>query len=266
MNRSCLLCCCLLVVSACSETTEATTDPPNEEFAGLSLSTLRWSFTWDLDDIVVSEGGWSTTNDLGITFTVTSGWLSSYSAALAPCLVEEEAEWASRGLIERFFGIGMARADHAVDIDPSSLPSPILEDLVTLAPSQSPFLHFEETLYCQLHYLIARADVATPNPTPETSMSLVTLRLSGFWEDGATSGPLDVESSFNYGALSSLDKATIPPPNKEVLVELRRSAASLFSGVSPSVLSPEELAWKVSQNIVDDTECILNEAESTAEE
>jgi hypothetical protein len=266
MNRSCLLCCCLLVVLACSETTEDTTDPPNEDFDGLRLSALRWNFTWDLDSVAISPEGWSTTNDLGVTFTVTSGWLSSYSASLAPCLVEEEVEWAKRGLIEQFFSIGTARADHAVDIDPSSLPSPILEDLVTLEPSQSSSLAFEETLYCQLHYLIARADIGTPDPSPETSMSLVTLRLGGFWEDGAASGPLDVVSSFNYGSLSSLGEATAPPSTNQVLIELRRSAAGLFTGVSPSLLSPEELAWEVSQNIVDGTECIFNEAQFIAEE
>jgi hypothetical protein len=265
MNRSFVICCCLLVASACAEATEDTSDPLEEEFAGITLSGLGWSFTWDVDGIDSSEGGWSTTNDQGVTFTVESGWLSSYSAALAPCVAEEETEWARRGLIERLLGIGTALADHAVDIDPSALADPILEDLAGLQSSDSVPLSFSPTDYCQLHYLIARADAETTDPAPGVPMSLVTLRLNGHWTDGEDGGDLQVESSFNYGALFSLEGLAESPPGGQAQIEIRRKASLLFSGIEPNLLSENELGWQITKNLVDSSKFLFEEADFSDE-
>lgn len=265
MNRSFVICCCLLVASACAEATDGTAGPPEEEFAGITLSGLRWSFTWDIEDIDFSEGRWATTNDQGVTFTVETGWLSSYSAALAPCFAEEETEWARRGLIERLLGIRTARADHGVDIDPSALTGPIVEDLAGLTSTDSARLSFGPTDYCQLHYLIARADADTADPAPGVPMSLVTLRLNGHWTNGDEGGDLEVESSFNYGALFSLDGRAESPPRGHAQIEIRRNASLLFSGIEPNLLSENELAWQITKNLVDSTDLLLKEADFSDE-
>ena len=266
MKHAFVVCCCLLVVSACAGTTEEDLPAPAEAFAGIELSGLRWVFSWDLEGVELAEGSWSTTNDQGVTFTVESGWISSYSAALTPCVVETEPEWVSRGLIERLLGIRTARADHAVEVDPSALAAPVLEDLSALQSSDSIPLSFGLMDYCQLHYLVARADAETEDPEPGVRMALVTLLLNGHWSDGEDSGELQVESSLNYGALFSLEGIGESPPGGEARIELRRAAALLFSGVEPSLLSEAELAWKITKNLVDSTEFLLNDAEFSIEQ
>jgi hypothetical protein len=266
MKNTCVVGCFLLLLSACAGESEEDSPMSEEVVAGIELSGLHWTFSWDLDGIEVDEGSWSTSNEAGVTFTVVSGWLSSYSAALTPCVTEEQDEWANRGLLERLLGIRAAWANHAYDIDPSALAAPILEDLLLLESSDSTPLSFGPTHYCQLHYLVARADPETVDPEPGVRMSLVTLLLNGYWSDGEDSGELQVESSLNYGALFALEDIAASLSGGEARIELRRSASALFSGVEPSAMSEAEVAWKITKNLVDSTELIFDAEDSSSEQ
>ena len=265
MKHAFVVGCFLVFVSSCVGEVEDDMSSSEEVAAGIQLSGLQWAFSWDLDGVKSDGGSWSTSNDVGVTFTVVSGWLSSYSAALAPCVTEEQGELAQRGLLERLVGIRTAWANHAYDIDPSALATPILEDLSALESSASTPLLFGPTRYCQLHYLVARADPETIDPEPGVRMALVTLLLNGYWSDGEESGELQVESSLNYGALFGLEGMAAPLSGSEARIELRRSASALFLGVEPSTMSEAEVAWKITKNLVDSTELILDVADLSSE-
>ena len=98
MRTTLPLLCFLLVVSACSEGTDGGPEPAADEWGGIDLSGLAWKFSWATAGIELEGPGWSTTNSEGLSFHIDSGWLSSYSTALAPCVTEEGMEWARRGL------------------------------------------------------------------------------------------------------------------------------------------------------------------------
>jgi hypothetical protein len=222
-------------------------------------------FSWETQGITQHEDGWSVTNPGGIEFTVESGWVSSYGAALAPCEAEENL-WAERGLMERILGIGIVRADHGAAADPSALDRPLLEDLSLLESSRSSMLSFEPTEYCQLHYLVARADPDTEAPAPASPMALRTLRIEGSWTAGEDNGLLSIESAFNYGALFSLESATASSAGPAVEIEVRRRLGRLFDDVDPRVQSGDELAWTVTRNLVETSEILIVEAEDTRSE
>jgi len=260
---ACLLCsllCLGCTVSSQSEIPAEDSGNGTGDWDGFALSQLSWVFTWETQDITQHEEGWSVTNGDGIEFTVESGWVSSYSASLAPCEAEESL-WAERGLMERVLGIGIARADHGAVSDPSTLESPLLEDLSLLEGSRSSTLYFEPTEYCQLHYLVARADSDAEAPAPASPMALRTLRLDGSWTAGEDSGLLSIESAFNYGALFSLESATASSAGPAVEIEVRRQPSRLFDAVNPQLQSEEQLAWTVTQNLVQASEILIVEAE-----
>ena len=253
----------LLVCTGCdgtSGTTPATSPAANE---GVEIAGLTWVLAWDTDGVVLHDNGWSTTNSDGTTFTVDSGELSSYSAELVPCVPSVDEEqlgfetspvWARRNLLERAFGISLARADHGVDTDPSALREPIVEDVGRLTASRSTPLLISPTTYCGVHYLVAQEGSGN-------SQNGVTLRLEGTWSKGEQSGTLDVASRFNYGALLDLDELSASSFGPEAMVVLRRSPRLLFEGINPTEMSPSGLAWEVTENIVTSSKIHIHEAE-----
>lgn len=246
----------LLLATACVPEAASPADDAGEDWNGVQLSSLSWALTWDRSGVEpLADGGWNTTNDLGVQFHVERGWLSSYSASLAPCVTvgDSEQEWARLGLLERLLGIGLARADHSTEPDPSALDEPVLEDLVALDDVVLEELSFETQSYCRAHYLVARADADTPDPATDTTMALVTLRLEGHWSHGDETGPLEVESAFNYGALFELNPESTEGVGPQATVTLERRAARLFDSVEPGAQSTEVLSWQITENLVSDT-------------
>jgi len=268
-QRLAALSCALLLASAgCESTSELTLPTSPGASENVELTGLTWVFGWTTDGVSLNDKGWSTTNASGTTFTVESGWLSSYSAEFVPCVpseqegpleIEASPVWAKRNVLERVLGIGRALADHGVDPDPSALQGPIIEDLGRLTARREAPLAIEPTTYCALHYLVAQEGSSN-------AQNGVTLRLTGTWSKGEQGGSLDVAGAYNYGALLELNELRASSFGPGAVVVLRRSPALLFEGVNPTEMSPSELAWKVTENIVTSSKIDIHEAEITRSE
>ena len=86
-------------------------------------------------------------------------------------------------------------------------------------------------------------------------MALVTLRLDGEWLDESTgaSGPIAVESAFNYGALFELQEVADDFPGGAARLVLERQAAALFEEVDPRVQTEAAIGWQITENLVSRT-------------
>ncbi len=258
----------VLLSTGCGSTSGPALTPSPGTSESVEITGLTWVLAWATDGVVLHDNGWSTTNSSGTTFTVERGWLSSYSAEFVPCVLSEDEEqeefeaspvWAGRNLLERALGISLARADHGVDPDPSAFRGPIVEDIGDLTVSRSGPLSVEPTTYCGLHYLVAQEG-------SNNAQSGATLRLEGTWLKGEQGGSLDVAGAYNYGALLELNELSASSFGPGAVVVLRRSPALLFEGVDPTEMSPSELAWKVTENIVTSSKIDIHEAEITRSE
>ena len=227
---------------------------------GVELQSVTWGLSWDDSGVSRSpDGSWAVTNDLGIDFVVESAWLVSYSASLVPC-EDEELEVAVRSWPERLLGIGLAHADHAAIDDPSLLPAPVVEDLLSSQGHQVT-VDFTAQRYCQAHYLVARADADWGPTDSGEDLSLVSVALEGSFDAGAGPQPLSVRSGFNYGDLLPLELASLSASvegSGHLAVTLQRDLAGLLDGLDPSRDGENLMAWTVVENAVAGTRLLLD--------
>lgn len=214
----------------------------------ITVSEASYRTTWDWGAATPHDDqGWSVTNNLGIEFRVDSGHLTAYAASLVPCTLAKRSEWS-------LWPIAKAYADHGVSADPSVQPIPVIEDLANPSESVLAEVSFPESVYCQVHYLVAGATEDSEHLFSDEILGQ-SVSIQGAYraqaEDPWTE--LELASEFPNGSLHriQLDQSG-PEPRAEVLIQ--RALGLLFDDLDPLSMSDGELDFQLLTNLMDHTQ------------
>jgi hypothetical protein len=220
-------------------------DPDLQPESDLSL---RWKVGWDTTGVTTSADGWEVTNNRGVTFHVTRGYLVTYALQLRAC----ETTTSTASLILNWFRpVPLAWAGHSGMGDQSFVYGEV-EPLVPLtAGFERTVVLADEASYCSIHYLVARADTNLDTSAAEVPMDRVTLHLDGWWSAAGseTQQPLAIRTELNTGSYIDLERPISTPAGGDETVVVTRQLAAFFDDVDPAALSEARLAQSLLLNI-----------------
>lgn len=220
----------------------------------LALTGVDWGLQWR--GVEPEEQGWSVTNDLGITFAVSGGWLLDYSVTLVRC--SDAVANAGGGWLS-LLGIGTAHAGHETYDDPSEVEAQWGEQLRTLESGTLGERTFDSDEYCGVHWLVARADVGVTSEDG-TELSGTSLSVEGSWSVGEESGDLAMSSDFTQGVVLDFPEAALNAEEGASFADLTlvRDASGLFNGIDPRTMNEYAVAWAMLENLADQVELVVN--------
>ncbi|MEM7247739.1 MAG: hypothetical protein AAF533_20550 [Acidobacteriota bacterium] len=218
-------------------------------------STIEYRLSWSWGEAREIPGGFEVTNDLGQVVRVHRGWLVNLSAEVVPCdedgRPDEKARLAS-------FSIPVAQAGHP-GFGPTAVHAPQAESLAPPVSSSWQEVTSEPDDFCNLHYLVARANRRTLGlPDDEPDVDRISLLLEGEWSlgDEGTPNPFLIWTRSAHGKLEPRELRL----EKDMVFTVTRELDSLFDGADFTTMNDEQLARRVLQNVVENTRLDLVEA------
>lgn len=233
---------------------------PDDPRPGLAPGQVRYVLDWDDTGLdVAPDGTWRVTNDLGQTFTITRGWLTSYSAQLVPCSIFEGRAASLGDWLWALVG-GVAHAGHDDEPDPSLYEIPHVEPLVGRMPLVLGVVDgVPSETYCKVFYLVARSDedaVGVPTAVPYARVSLY---LEGTWSADGEAHAFTLSTDLNIGrnldlltaeAREAGDALRLDPTEAGVDVIVYRRIAGWFDGLDLAE-ADDALARSLMPRVVD---------------
>ena len=196
------------------------------------------------------------TNDLGVAFEVTRGWLVSYSFEATVC----PADTTRASVLQRVWvqlvenvGVRSVWAGHgSLPVSPAQLRASYVEDLRdVMKPAEVGAVVLPHHRLYGLHLLLGRADDRAPALPTEVDMLRQTLHLQGRWRTlGQTTWtPFTWRTAVGWGEVHTL---AAPHDTAWGGLELsaRRTLASLVDHIDPSVMTEANAARQVLENVV----------------
>ena len=158
------------------------------------------------DDLTVHpEGGWSTTNDQGVTFHVARGGMIVQNLQLTSCDPLHRGH--QHGHWTRWLGIGEAYAGHGVPEDPSAVTIPRYIEAAAMQQTPLSIQTTADGLYCGVHFLVARlrGNVAE-GPSAPAALQGHSVWLEGTWRLANTEANIAfrVQATEAFGARTEL--------------------------------------------------------------
>ncbi len=195
------------------------------------ISSVSYALTWSWEGLEPPQKNTALFIDTNLNYEVRidSGELMNHTIQLVPCAPEIDS--LPLGWLPRLWG-GLAWASDGSEADPSALPDHVAESFNSLEDLELGRVETEDTVYCQLHYLVA-----------PISFGGHSLSISGevTGANGA-SFPLEISTATAWGQMYPLDtlvdETTGRPANLRVVVE--RSVATLFDDIDFSALTDVE--------------------------
>ncbi len=209
---------------------------------GLGASSVRYRTRWDWGRAVPDEHGFRVVSDRGITVHVERGYVTAHGLALVPCRMPRAALGLS-------LAVPMAHAGHDGVRDASAAP-PRVESLAAPATTDE-VIALPSTRYCQLHYLVARADRHTRALPGDVPMDRVSVHLEGTYQlPGARDArPFSIHSAMAHGVLLELDPRA-PSRTGALEVVLTRRLDTLFDGLEFESASDVQRASAILTNLM----------------
>ena len=248
--RWCVTWACLsLSLLACSE----------EEAEQLSHD-ISYVLTWNTDGVQFEDTGFSLNNNLGVTVHVDAAYLVLYSTQMVAC----ETNGSILGLIYNWLMPSIAHAGHGGENrDPSAMLIPTVEDVSQAERLELGSQTVTDMLYCQIHYLVGRAEENAQFLPLEPDLLGTSLYLSGSWSpaEGADATEFLIETSTAYGALKNLypqgsfgDESAayeldMNQTGAEVVIE--RYLGTMFDNVDWTQMSDTAVERKILANIIE---------------
>jgi hypothetical protein len=232
---------------------------------GPSSGEIQYTLAWDWGEAqALPDGGWTTVNDLGYTVTVEQGYLVSYSAQAIECAH-------SHGFLTNLLGWimpGEALAGHGGDNDPALVTTSTVETLHAPSETVLDLLTVNEPGYCELHYLIARADSEAAGAfnaaDMAAGMAATSLRIEGaYTAPGASEAiPFSLDSSLAMGVIRELVDAKLAQVHTEIgaqaiEISIVRRLDTLFDGVDFATMDADAQAWAMLRAIIRDTHFVV---------
>ena len=243
----------VLAGAGCSPTASA---PP--------VHSVRYVLEWKRSNVTEEPDGWDVTNDLGYRVHVTRGYVVTRSLELIPCNPAPPPV-SLLDAITDLLGPRIAHAGHSAIADPSATKTAEVESLL------SPRAHTAATLqpgaqkYCQLHYLIARAEPSATGLPSEVDMVDQSVRIEGSFQPptGESSPTLfALVTAVANGRLFDLPRRgqesfALDTGTASGVVVVRRNLDSIFNHVDFANMNERRLGREILQNLINDTEIEL---------
>jgi hypothetical protein len=233
---------------------------------------VRYVLTWKADGSMAQAGSTSRTlvNDRGYTIRLTRGYLVTRSMELVECPKTVSAGWIESPLA-LLLHPQPAYAGHSIGTpNPAAITTPHVESLLDVASSTAGSVSLAAQHYCQVHYLIARADTTTVNLPHDVDMVDASLHLEGFSRSPtapeeqpfvlrttAANGTLvDLFPPGHYGDPQAKFRLDTGTQGAEVI--FRRNLDRLFDGVEFAGMTDRLKVQQVLKNAIDTMEVEVN--------
>lgn len=200
---------------------------------GAVLESARYLLAWDATGTDLEGDERVIENDLGLAVRIARAHVVSHSASMIAC--EPIAPALS---LVGLLGPSIARAGHGDSEDPSTTPEPATEDLVAAHTIQLGAPVFPRQGYCRLHYVVGVTGDAR------------SLEIAGTSE-GA---PFTLSTTIATGMLLEMDELATTGDGAHAEITFVRPLATLFDGIDPAAVDPEEGARAVLRNLIAGTE------------
>lgn len=243
----------------------------SQEDAESPLHDISYVLTWNTDGVEFKEDGFSLKNNLGIDVHIDTAYLVLYSTQMVAC----ETNDSILGRIYDWLMPRIAYAGHGGENrDPSAMLIPTVEDVLNPQRLELGSQAVSDMLYCQIHYLVGRAEDNAQFLPAEPDLVGTSLYLRGTWSsnDSEDSSEFLVETSTAYGALKYLypvqsygDEGAayeldMNQTGAEVVIE--RYLATMFDNVDWREMNDTAVERKVLANIIDQLQITVTPRES----
>ncbi|MEE2749905.1 MAG: hypothetical protein VX519_00615 [Myxococcota bacterium] len=239
----------LLWLLACQGPGTSTSADPSPGASSLvptpPISSVSYALSWSWEGLEPpqEQSPLIIETNLGYQVRVDAGELMNHTIQLVPCAPETGT--LPLGWIPRLWG-RTAWASDGTEADPSALPDHVPESFESLEDLELGRVETEDTVYCQLHYLVA--PIAFGGRSLSISGEVTTA-------DGI-SIPLEANTATAWGELYPLtplvNETTSRPTNLHVGVQ--RSVATLFDNIDFSTnTDTEEQSQAFLRNLMDHT-------------
>lgn len=222
-----------------------------------------FSLEWDLTGTERSADGAALVvrTDLGYRVWLQRGFLASHPLDLVECAepVPPLARLAAGAAA--LLAPAPAWAGHVLSLNPSAFRPATVESLPAAAPTTSTRVLVAGRRYCELNYLVARADAGASGLPDDLAMTGKSLYLEGmFAAPGASPEPFTIATSVTAGRRFALRRPG--DATGDAVVHVRRRMASLFDGVDFVRQPRSEWPHHILANLVDDLDVVFATAET----
>lgn len=190
---------------------------------GVILSAATWTLGWNTEGITFDAAGvFSLTTNLGYRIHIKTGHVVLHQVALIPCPAPATDTTAS-------FSLAIASAwAHAEDVDPSSIETLKMLDVVHPKAGEIGANAFAPARYCQMYWLVARGMDGALS-AEGLDLSNRSIYFDGTWERNGESGPLLVDTWWPAGVM--IDLKSIAEPNVYASAAAETSVHFAFLGI-----------------------------------
>jgi len=244
----------IIIMAACGDGAVDEADPSGE------VGLIEFIATWDQTDVTLLDAGWAITNDLGYSVEVHDGYLVTYGASLVPCPTATHEHDDLGALLWSLIGIGAAHAGHDSDVDPSAISTSRVESVATPKAWTIGRVAVPPAVYCEAHYLVARADDATLDMPQTVDLDRASLYLSGVYTPpgGGEARPFEVKTALANGVIAALDvepggAGGVNLGETGLTVVIERPLAGLFDGVDFDNMSSAALEQQLLTALIANT-------------
>ena len=232
-----------------------------------------FSLEWDLAGAERAAGDPALLirTDLGYQVWLRRGFLASHALDLVECagplppLARLAADAAA------LLAPAPAFAGHVLSLNPSTFRPAIVESLLATTPTTSARVLVAGRRYCDVNFLVARADADAGGLPDDLAMAGKSLYLEAmFAAPGAAPVPFTIATSVTAGRRFALRRradgearsVAFDSATGDAVVRVRRRMASLFDGVDFARQPRSEWPHRILANLVDDTVVVLETAET----
>ena len=222
---------------------------------------INYALTWNTDNVTFEDAGFSLTSNLDVKIEIRAAYVVLYSTQLVACesdpnsIVSKIYDW---------FMPSLAYAGHGGEIrDPSAMLIPAVENLIQAKRIELGSQTVSDRVYCQIHYLVGRAEDNAQFLPEEHELVGTSLYLEGSWSQGPSGESTDftIDTSTAYGALKSLYPAgsfgeessayELDMNQFGASVVIERSLAGMFDDIDWLEMNGTAVERKVLSNIID---------------
>lgn len=234
---------------------------------------VLFSLEWDVAGTERSADGAAllVRNDLGYQVWLRRGFLASHPLDLVECAEPSPPLARLAAGAAALLAPAPAWAGHVLSLNPSAFRPAIVESLLAAAPATSARVLVAGRRYCELNYLVARADTAATGLPDDLAMAGKSLYLEGMVAaPGAPPVPFTIATSVTAGRRLALRRhadavarsIAFDSTAGDAVVRVRRCMASLFDGVDFVRQPRSEWPHRILANLVDDLAVVVEAAET----
>jgi hypothetical protein len=230
---------------------------------------VRYQLDWAVDHVERAATGssWEVVNDLGYRVHVNRGYVVSYSMELVECPRDVAATPVARlGTLLWSAVEATAYAGHSTGTpNPAAIRAMQVESLTAPTVRDAGVVMLSAQTYCQVHYLVARANRDASGLPAEIDMVDSSLHIDGTYQapGGSAEVPFTVHTAAAYGALfdhiiNSSAPIHVDTGDSATQVIVRRHLGKIFDAVDFAQMKVPVIANQILNSLIDHVEIEIN--------